>query len=987
MDSEGKTNVVPARGAGTRKLGPAGSTVPGTDFSIQPQAQSPHSRIKSLQIQGGWAIDKIQVQYENPLTHPPDVYDSPAFGGIGGDANRFDLENDDYLVSVSGTWGAQAPGYPNEEIITLQFHTHQGKQSQVFGGGNSQKQVEPFLFTAPADYAIVGFFGACGSHQNCLVRLGVYVQPAVPHESRAARAVLVFDGQDDYLEIPNSEAINFSQNQDFAIELWLKVGAISTEPKPVFLGDVNVIEKWQGKGFPYAIRYSAMQGTIYAARYDGNNPSLTWPIPLNDQKFHYIAFVKQGVQLFFYVDGTLQGKTEDKTTQTTQNDSPLYLAAGTSITKGAGKRQFFAGQLTEVRLWNTARTQAEIQANLSRRLSGNEPGLVGYWAGDEGVGGTIHDKTSQGNHGTIHGATWATTTDLTFGATQATPTTDNLSKTTDSTIHRTIDAQSSSRTELAADTSPSTTDVSKVDVVGEVLSRATSIVESSTSEKSNLPKNEAKNSTSKKSNLPKNEAKNSTSKKSNLPKNDAAGNFTSATANQTDVQTSSAAYVGDTTPSTTEPTKADTSYLSNTTIERVDVQGSRVTNLEDDSTRFIKEATGTEMSVVDSLYLQNATVNQFHVQGSRVTNVGDTTPSTKETNKVDVVGAVTSSAASIRESSTSEKLNILKNDITGNFTSAAINQGDVQVSNAAKVEDVIRRTTQETSKFNAFGKSNPSAFNSVGSAVRWIFNFIADIAKEAFSRIDRSVCIILQQQNRYPKKYILLSVFTTVGTIAAVSALSLLMFTSVQSAQAESLLQNGRIDTVQNTSSNQDNFAVAVSEGTGPCNNKIIIFPVLGTKKAGTYQRAYLTALTALSSSSRVDIYSSSGYSCDHGDQINIRKPEPTMPSSVKAKAEGQKSISSGQESKSTKQKEHFNLDFDAAGRRPLPRFYPDSNFDSEKFFGSPLPYQPPGLGFKQQRYGGWQEFPPDAARQGGFADDLPQPPWRSRPSCDWRRP
>jgi hypothetical protein len=360
----------------------------------------------------------------------------------------------------------------------------------------------------------------------------------------------------------------------------------------------------------------------------------------------------------------------------------LYLAAGTSITKGAGKRQFFAGQLTEVRLWNTARTQAEIQANLSRRLSGNEPGLVGYWAGDEGVGGTIHDKTSQGNHGTIHGATWATTTDLTFGATQATPTTDNLSKTTDSTIHRTIDAQSSSRTDLAADTSPSTTDVSKVDVVGEVLSRATSIVESSTSKKSNLPKNEAKNSTSKKSNLPKNEAKNSTSKKSNLPKNeaknstseksnlpknDAAGNFTSATANQTDVQTSSAAYVGDITPSTTEPTKADTSYLSNTTIERVDVQGSRVTNLEDDSTRFIKEATGTEVSVVDSLYLPNATVNQFHVQGSRVTNVRDTTPSTKETNKVDVVGAVTSSAASIRESSTSEKLNLLKNDTTGNL--------------------------------------------------------------------------------------------------------------------------------------------------------------------------------------------------------------------------------------------------------------------------------------------------------------------------------
>ena len=106
----------------------------------------------------------------------------------------------------------------------------------------------------------------------------------------------------------------------------------------------------------------------------------------------------------------------------------MYLAAGTSITKGAGKRQFFAGQLTEVRLWNTARTQAEIQANLSRRLSGNEPGLVGYWAGDEKVGGTIHDKTSQGNHGTIHGATWATTSDFSLSDAQAMPTPDASSQ-------------------------------------------------------------------------------------------------------------------------------------------------------------------------------------------------------------------------------------------------------------------------------------------------------------------------------------------------------------------------------------------------------------------------------------------------------------------------------------------------------------------------------------------------------------------------------
>src|SRR5262249_28819182 len=38
----------------------------------------------------------------------------------------------------------------------------------------------------------------------------------------------------------------------------------------------------------------------------------------------------------------------------------------------------FYGFLDEVRIWNVARTQAQVQANMARRLSGRESGLVGY---------------------------------------------------------------------------------------------------------------------------------------------------------------------------------------------------------------------------------------------------------------------------------------------------------------------------------------------------------------------------------------------------------------------------------------------------------------------------------------------------------------------------------------------------------------------------------------------------------------------------------
>lgn len=39
---------------------------------------------------------------------------------------------------------------------------------------------------------------------------------------------------------------------------------------------------------------------------------------------------------------------------------------------------YFQGQLAEVRVWKVARTEAELQRDLSRKPSGSEPGLVAY---------------------------------------------------------------------------------------------------------------------------------------------------------------------------------------------------------------------------------------------------------------------------------------------------------------------------------------------------------------------------------------------------------------------------------------------------------------------------------------------------------------------------------------------------------------------------------------------------------------------------------
>lgn len=68
------------------------------------------------------------------------------------------------------------------------------------------------------------------------------------------------------------------------------------------------------------------------------------------------------------------------------------------------------GQIDDMRIWNVARTQAEVQANMNKRLVGNEPGLVGYWDFNEGAGTIAADKTVNGNHASlVSGAGWSTT--------------------------------------------------------------------------------------------------------------------------------------------------------------------------------------------------------------------------------------------------------------------------------------------------------------------------------------------------------------------------------------------------------------------------------------------------------------------------------------------------------------------------------------------------------------------------------------------------
>ncbi|MDA1278292.1 MAG: LamG domain-containing protein, partial [Verrucomicrobia bacterium] len=57
------------------------------------------------------------------------------------------------------------------------------------------------------------------------------------------------------------------------------------------------------------------------------------------------------------------------------------------------------GQMDEVRVWDHARTEAQIQADMDRQLTGAESGLAGLWNFEDGA----RDASPAGHHGTLIG--------------------------------------------------------------------------------------------------------------------------------------------------------------------------------------------------------------------------------------------------------------------------------------------------------------------------------------------------------------------------------------------------------------------------------------------------------------------------------------------------------------------------------------------------------------------------------------------------------
>jgi hypothetical protein len=200
-----------------------------------------------------------------------------------------------------------------------------------------------------------------------------------------AGTALAFDGSDDFAAAPQWLS---GTGTTFTMECWAR-----------------------------ALGSGSSDGNTIIHRADFNDSYLAWAVATNTHEcsislnekatsltetfffgiWYHVAGTYDGATVRLYINGNLVGS---HAIAKTINWDLGYFG---SYIGGNGRDPFnkFNGQLDEVRIWNVARSQTEIQASMKRRLTGTETGLMGYYRLDEGTGQIINDLSPAARHGIL----------------------------------------------------------------------------------------------------------------------------------------------------------------------------------------------------------------------------------------------------------------------------------------------------------------------------------------------------------------------------------------------------------------------------------------------------------------------------------------------------------------------------------------------------------------------------------------------------------
>ncbi len=218
-----------------------------------------------------------------------------------------------------------------------------------------------------------------------------------------------FDGTSNYATINNTTDINTGSNYpNRTISVWFNATDISKSGKQVIFEEGGYIN-----GFSIYV----FNSRVYIAGWaESNSWSGTYfnSTSISSGTWHHAALVLSGSSTFTaYLDGVQIGTTTTSVSSLPSHSGDISIGrnGGTQFHDGDDNtvNSYFQGSIDELRIWNEARSLADIKDDIHRELltPSTETNLVCNLRFNQSTGTTINDYSSQNNDGRLGSITWS----------------------------------------------------------------------------------------------------------------------------------------------------------------------------------------------------------------------------------------------------------------------------------------------------------------------------------------------------------------------------------------------------------------------------------------------------------------------------------------------------------------------------------------------------------------------------------------------------
>src|SRR6266536_2312128 len=228
-----------------------------------------------------------------------------------------------------------------------------------------------------------------------------------------AGAALNFNGTNQYVTFGAAPGLGAAT---FTLETWFKrtgAGIGTSTGSGGIASGIPLVTKGRAEAegsnvdMNYFLGIDSTTGKLVADFEDmaaGTNHPVTGQTAVSQGAWHHAAATYDGTTWRLYLDGAPDGQLA--VGKPPRSDSIQHAALGTAMTSMGVAAGFFQGTLDEARVWNYARSEAQIDQAMSQEIT-SASGLIGRWGLNEGSGISVADSSGNGNNGTaVNSPTW-----------------------------------------------------------------------------------------------------------------------------------------------------------------------------------------------------------------------------------------------------------------------------------------------------------------------------------------------------------------------------------------------------------------------------------------------------------------------------------------------------------------------------------------------------------------------------------------------------